>query len=64
MKNSKLKLEAFLSDGLDKKQASSILGGINGDPIKKPTGPGGTTTSDPIGFPIDPNLKPNNIIQP
>lgn len=65
MKNSKLKLEAFLSDGLHRKQASSILGGVgaSGDPIK-PSGPGGTPgTGSPIGDPIDPNRNPN-IIQP
>jgi hypothetical protein len=63
MKTNELKLDNFLSDSLNRKQASSVFGGMNGDPIKPPTGggggggptgPGGTTTSDPIGDPTNP----------
>lgn len=64
MKNSKLKLDAFLSDSLNRKQTSSVFGGnitiiISIDP---PIGPPKVTTSGPTGgmVPLPPIGPPNN----
>lgn len=60
MKNSKLKLDAFLSDSLDRKLTSSVFGGdmtiiIN---IDRPIGPPKVTTSGPTGGMLPPPPPP------